>query len=339
VSIEIKIKKLQLKNIWTISRNSSNFKDNVFIKIGRNGITGLGEAAPNVRYGENAQLTIGKIRQFEKTLENSDWLQFDEIKNAMDNEIKDQSCAKAAIDMAIMDWVGKSQGVPLYKLWEVNPLLTPITSYSIGIDTPEIIRKKIEQADCFPVLKIKVGRDNAVEIIKVVRGITDKPLRIDANEAWTSKQDALEKILWMQSQNIEFIEQPMPAEMIEETSWLRERVNIPIVADEAVKRTSDIAKLAGAYDGINIKLMKSGGLLEAIKMIDIAHSFGMKVMLGCMIESSLAITAAAHLSPQVEWADLDGNLLISNDPFEGVKVNAGKLVLNDKPGIGISGDL
>jgi len=336
--IEIKTKKLLLKNTWTIARNSSNFKENVFIKIEKDGIAGFGEAAPNVRYGENAQLTIEKIRQAEKFLENSDWFQFSEIKKSLDIEIKGQSCAKAAIDIALMDWVGKSIGVPLYKLWGLNPLLAPVTSFSIGIDTPDIIRKKIEQADCFPILKIKVGRDNAVEIIKTVRSITDKPLRIDANEAWTSKEDALENIRWMQSQNIEFIEQPMPADMIEETAWLKKHINIPLVADESVKTVSDIAKLANAFDGINIKLMKSGGLLEAIKMISVARSFSLKIMLGCMIESSLAITAAAHLSPCVDWADLDGNLLISNDPFEGVKVVNGKLMLNELNGIGTTGE-
>jgi L-alanine-DL-glutamate epimerase-like enolase superfamily enzyme len=336
--IEIKIKKLQLTNTWTIARNSSDFKENVFLKIERNGIEGFGEAAPNVRYGENAELTTQKIRQAEKVLEKFDWFNYADIKTAIDEEIRDQSCAKAAIDMAIMDWVGKSLKVPLYKLWGLNHNNLPITSFSIGIDRPEILKKKIEQAEKYPVLKIKVGKDNEKEIINTVRSFTDKPLRIDANEAWISKKDALEKILWMQTQNVEFIEQPMPADMIDETAWLRERIKIPIIADESVKQTSDISKIAGAFDGINIKLMKSGGLIEAIKMIASAHRFRLKVMLGCMIESSLAISAAAHLSPKAEWTDLDGNLLISNDPFEGVKVEKGRLVLNGLPGIGVIGE-
>jgi L-alanine-DL-glutamate epimerase-like enolase superfamily enzyme len=336
--IEIKTKKLQLKNTWTIARNSSNYKENVFVKISRDGIAGFGEAAPNVRYGENAELTTQKIRQAEKILENFNWFHFADLKKTLDEEIKDQSCAKAALDMAILDWVGKSLKTPLYELWGLNSTHTPITSFSIGIDKPEILKKKIEQAAIYPVLKIKVGKDDEKKIISTVRSMTNKPLRIDANEAWQTKEEALEKILWMQSQNIEFIEQPMPADMLEETAWLRERINIPIVADESVKTTGDIPKLAKAFDGINIKLMKSGGLVEAMKMIELAHSLGMKVMLGCMIESSLAITAAAHLSPNVEWADLDGNLLIGNDPFEGVKVVDGKLILNDSPGLGVSGD-
>jgi L-alanine-DL-glutamate epimerase-like enolase superfamily enzyme len=336
--IEIKIKKLQLTNTWTIARNSSDFKENVFVRIQRDGISGIGEAAPNVRYGENAELTKQKILKAEKILEKFDWFNYADIKPALDEEIKDQSCAKAAIDMAIMDWVGKSLKTPLYKLWGLNHENTPVTSFSIGIDTPEILKKKIEQASIYPVLKIKVGKDNEKEIINTVRAFTDKPLRIDANEAWVSKKEALEKILWMQEQNVEFIEQPMPADMIDETAWLRDRIKIPIIADESVKQTSDISKIAGAFDGINIKLMKSGGLLEAIKMIASAHRFRLKVMLGCMIESSVAISAAAHLSPRADWADLDGNLLICNDPFEGVKVKNGKLILNELNGIGVTGE-
>ncbi|OHB51879.1 MAG: dipeptide epimerase [Planctomycetes bacterium GWF2_42_9] len=336
--LEIKIKKLQLTNTWTIARNSSETKENVFVKISRDGIDGIGEAAPNVRYGENAELTIQKIRQAEKILNNFDWFNFVDIKKALDEEITNQSCAKAAIDIALMDWVGKSFKTPLYRLLGLNPKCTPVTSFSIGIDKPELLKKKIEQAAIYPVLKIKVGRDNEKEIITTVRSLTDKPLRIDANEAWQTKEEALEKILWMQTQNIEFIEQPMPADMLDETAWVRARVNIPVVADESVKRVDDIMKLADAFDGINIKLMKSGGLLEAIKMIDVAHRLGMKIMLGCMIESSVAISAAAHLSPWAQWADLDGNLLISNDPFKGVGVQNGKLILNESPGIGVSGD-
>jgi L-alanine-DL-glutamate epimerase-like enolase superfamily enzyme len=335
--LEIKVKKLQLKNTWTIARNSSNVKENVFVKISRDGIEGIGEAAPNVRYGENAELTIQKIKQAEKILKNFDWFNFVDIKKALDEEITNQSCAKAAIDIALMDWIGKSFKTPLYKLWGLNPKCTPVTSFSIGIDKPEVLKKKIEQAAIYPVLKIKVGRDNEKEIITTVRSLTDKPLRIDANEAWQTKEEALEKILWMQTQNIEFIEQPMPADMLDETAWVRARVNIPVVADESVMRVNDVMKLAGAFDGINIKLMKSGGLLEAIKMIDVAHRLGMKVMLGCMIESSVAISAAAHLSPWAQWADLDGNLLISNDPFDGVMVENGKLKLNESPGIGVNG--
>ena len=195
---------------------------------------------------------------------------------------------------------------------------------------------KVKEAVDFPVLKIKVGRDNDEALLAAVREVTDRPLRVDANEGWRDKEVAIRKIRWLQGLGVELIEQPLPAAMIEETAWLRQRADIPIIADEAVKCAGDIPGLAGAYDGINIKLMKAGGIQEAIHMIHVARALGLKVMLGCMIESSLGISAAAHLTPLVDYADLDGNLLISNDPFLGATVEHGKLILNDRPGLGIS---
>jgi len=337
MKIDIKTKKLILKHTWTISRNSSNFKNNVFVRIEKDGIAGYGEAAPNVRYGENAELTTQKINAARYVYKENDLFHFVNIKEALDSAIVKQSCAKAALDIALMDWVGKALNVPLYKYFGLNPADAPLTSFSIGIDTPEVIKQKVREAADYPLLKVKVGKPNDEEIIGAVRSVTDKPIRVDANEGWKTKEEALERILWLKSQGVEFIEQPMPAAMIEETAWLRERVGIPIVADEAVKTAADIPKLAKAYDGINIKLMKSGGIQEAVRMIGMAKSLGMKIMLGCMIESSVAISAAAHLTPFVDWADLDGNLLISNDPFSGVKVNKGKFIFNDKPGLGVEG--
>ncbi len=338
MSIEIKTKKLQLAHTWTISRNSSDFKNNVFVKIERDGIVGYGEAAPNVRYGENAELTTQKINEARSIYKENELFHFANIKEAVDSKIIKQSCAKAALDIALMDWVGKALNVPLYQMFGLNPADSPLTSFSIGIDTPEVIKQKVREAEQYPLLKIKVGKPNDEEIIGAVRSVTDKPIRVDANEGWKTKEEALERILWLKSQGVEFIEQPMPSEMLEETAWVRERAGIPIVADEAVKTAADIPKLAKAYDGINIKLMKSGGIQEALRMIGMAKALGMKIMLGCMIESSVAISAAAHLTPYVDWADLDGNLLIKNDPFTGVKVDHGKFIFNDKPGLGVEGN-
>ncbi len=338
MSIEVKTKKLELAHTWTISRNSSNFKNNVFVKIERDGIVGYGEAAPNVRYGENHELTTQKINEARSIFTDNELFHYMNIKEAMDSKILKQSCAKAALDIALMDWVGKALNVPLYRFFGLNPANAPLTSFSIGIDTPEVIRQKVREAEPYPLLKIKVGKPNDEEIIGAVRSVTDKPIRVDANEGWKTKEEALERILWLKTQGVEFIEQPMPSDMIEETAWVRERAGIPIVADEAVKTAADIPKLAKAYDGINIKLMKSGGMLEAWRMIGMAKAMGMKIMLGCMIESSVAISAAAHLAPFVDWADLDGNLLIKNDPFTGVKVDHGKFVYNDKPGLGVEGN-
>jgi len=335
--IEVKTKRLDLAHTWTISRNSSDFKNNVFVKIERNGITGYGEAAPNVRYGENSQKTTKRINEAKKIFEQNNLFHYVDIKEETDKAITDQSCAKAALDIALMDWVGKAFNIPLYKLFGLDTEKAPVTSFSIGIDTVEVIKQKVREAEQYPILKIKVGTDRDREIINAVRSVTDKPIRVDANEGWKTKEEALEKIKWLKDQGVEFIEQPMPSTMIKETAWLRERAGIPIIADEAVKTAADIPKLAEAYDGINIKLMKSGGIQEALRMIGMAKALGMKIMLGCMIESSVAISAAAHLAPFVDYADLDGNLLIKNDPFTGVKVVKGKFVFNDKPGLGVEG--
>jgi L-alanine-DL-glutamate epimerase-like enolase superfamily enzyme len=338
VMIEVKTKRLFLQDTWTISRNSSDYKDNVFVKIEKDGVIGWGEAAPNVRYGENAEKTTKRIEAMKPTLEKSDLWHFVDLKKEIFAGITDQNCARCALDIAIMDWIGKSLKVPLYKLWGLDKSKTPLTSYSIGIDTIDVIKRKVRDADKYAILKIKVGKDNDEEIINAVRSITDKPIRVDANEGWKTKELALEKIKWLQKEGIEFIEQPMPSDMIKETRWLRDRIDIPIVADEAVKTVADIPKLAEAYDGINIKLMKAGGLQEAIRMIHLARAYDMKIMLGCMIESSIAISAGAHLSPLIDWADLDGNLLLREDPYKGAGVENGKLVLNDEPGLGVSGE-
>jgi L-alanine-DL-glutamate epimerase-like enolase superfamily enzyme len=336
--IEVKTKRLFLKHTWTISRNSSDYKDNVFVKIEKDDVVGYGEAAPNVRYGEDHEKTTDRINNVRGLIENFDLWQFAELKDRIFKSITDQNCARCALDIAIMDWIGKKLNVPLYKFFGADKSKAPLTSFSIGIDTPEVIKQKVREAEKYRILKIKVGKENDEEILNAVRSVTDKPIRVDANEGWKKKEVALEKIKWLKDMGVEFIEQPMPSNMIEETKWLRDRVDMPIVADEAVKTASDIPILAQAYDGINIKLMKSGGLQEAMRMIHMAKALDMKIMLGCMIESSIAISAAAHLSPFVDWADLDGNLLLREDPFKGVGVDQGKLILNDDPGLGISGN-
>ncbi|MGD1102183.1 MAG: dipeptide epimerase, partial [Terriglobia bacterium] len=251
------------------------------------------------------------------------------------HRVPGQYAAKAALDIALMDWVGQKLGVPLYRYFGLDPHDAPITTFSIGIDTPEITRQKVREAEPFPVLKIKVGLDTDEATIAAVRSVTNKPLRVDANEGWKDKEEAVRKINWLAGQGVEFVEQPMPADMLEETRWVRERVRLPLIADEACQRASDIPKLVGIFAGVNIKLDKSGGILEAFKMLQMARALGLKTMLGCMISSSVSVTAAAHLSPLVDYADLDGNLLIANDPFSGVQVKNGKLLLPDRPGLGL----
>jgi len=332
---EVSTKRLVLRHTWTIARNSSDYKDNVFVRLERDGVAGWGEAAPNVRYGESAEKTIAALERARELFEAGDWFGYVGMRRRWEGVIEKQSCACAALDMALLDWVGRKLDVPLYRLFGLDKDKAPITTFSIGIDTPAVIRRKVREAAQFPVLKIKVGRDNDAEILAAVRDVTNRPLRVDANEGWRDKHVALEKIRWLQGLGVELIEQPLPAAMLAETAWLRQRVDIPVIADEAVKTATDIPRLAEAYDGINIKLMKAGGIQEALEMIHVARAFGMKIMLGCMIASSVAISAAAHLSPLVDYADLDGHLLISNDPFLGVTAPRGQLVLNDQPGLGV----
>jgi len=335
--LTFKKKRLFLRHTWTIARESSLYKDNIFVKLEKDGIVGIGEAAPNIRYGETPESTLEVVQKAIPLFEKAQPKHFVDVGYRIQELVEGQTAAKAALDIALMDWVVKSLGIPLYEYLGLDKSRTPLTSFSIGIDKPEIIKQKVREAEPYPILKIKVGVKNDEEIIEAVRSVTDKPLRVDANEGWKSKEEALEKIRWLETQGVEFVEQPLPSSMLEETRWLRDRVGLPIIADESVKRAADIPRLAEAFDGINIKLMKAGGLQEALRMIWMAKSLGMKIMLGCMVESSVGITAAAHLTPLVDYADLDGNLLISNDPFEGVKVRDGKLILPDGPGIGVTG--
>jgi L-alanine-DL-glutamate epimerase-like enolase superfamily enzyme len=266
----------------------------------------------------------------------SDPMRFAKIMAGVFQRVPGEWAGKAAVDIALMDWVGQKLRIPLYSYFGLDPRDTPLTTFSIGIDTPEITKQKTREAADYPILKVKVGLATDEPTIEAVRSVTDKPLRVDANEGWKDREEAVRKINWLEKQGVEFIEQPLPADRIDDTRWVRGRVHIPIIADEACQRASDIPGLKEAYDGVNIKLDKSGGMLEAYRMIQIAKALGMRTMLGCMISSSVSVTAAAHLSPLVDYADLDGNLLISNDPFHGVRVEKGKLILPEGSGLGLT---
>ncbi len=335
-TLDAKIVRLNLQHEWTTTMSSSQYRDTLHVAYSRDSITGHGEGAPIVRYHEDAQSALKAVESVRSLLLSADPMQFSKIMADAFRRVPGEWAGKAAIDIALMDWVGQKLGVPLYAYFGLDPKDTPLTTFSIGIDTPEITRQKTREADAYPILKVKVGLATDEPTIEAVRSVTKKPLRVDANEGWKDKEEAVRKINWLETQGVEFIEQPMPAEMIDETRWVRSRVHIPIIADEACQRASDIPKLRDAFDGVNIKLDKSGGMMEAWRMIGIAKALGMKTMLGCMVSSSVSVTAAAHLSPLVDYADLDGNLLISNDPFHGVRVEKGKLILPAKPGLGLT---
>jgi L-Ala-D/L-Glu epimerase len=333
--LEFKSRQLRLKHTWTTVMSSSATRDTFHIAYTRDGVTGRGEGAPIIRYKESAAQAIERMEKERAWLEAADPWQFTKVMSQAFARIEANFAAKAALDIALLDWVTQRLGIPLYRFFGLDPADAPVTTFSIGIDTAEVIKQKVREAAEYPVLKIKVGLDNDEEIIGAVRAVTNKPLRVDANEGFKTKEQAVEKILWLEKQGIEFMEQPMPAANLEDMNWIRKRVHVPIIADEACLHPEDIPRLAPYFDGVNIKIDKCGGLLEGWRMIQMARALGLKTMLGCMISSSCAITAAAHLSPLADYADLDGHLLISNDPFEGVEVRDGKLVLPTRPGLGL----
>jgi L-alanine-DL-glutamate epimerase-like enolase superfamily enzyme len=332
-SLNPRVIELPLRHAWTISRGTSTSKRNVVVELRSEGHVGLGEAAPNVRYHESAETVLEALRTLERVLER-DLRYFRDISEALQEALPGNGAAKAAVDIALHDLAGKTLGAPLYRLLGVDPARMPITSFSIGIDDPETLARKVREAEPYPVLKVKLGAERVREVFGTVRAATSKVIRVDANEAWRP-EEALEHIEWMATQGVELVEQPLPAADVEGAKWLRARSPLPLVADEALIRASDVPRLAEGYHGINVKLQKAGGIRETLRTIDVARACGLKVMIGCMVETSVGIAAAAHLGPLADWLDLDGNLLISEDPFRGHPVVQGRIQLGDGPGLGV----
>jgi L-alanine-DL-glutamate epimerase-like enolase superfamily enzyme len=325
---------LRMKHTFTVSGSSRITTPVVLTEIGFEGLTGYGEASVPPYLGESQESVMSFLKRVDLGKFNDPFL-VDEILTYIDSLEEGNSAAKASVDIALHDLIGKLLDQPLYRLWGLNPAETPLTSFTIGIDTREVVIRKTSEASRFRVLKVKLGQGNDREMISAVRSVTGVPLCVDVNQGWKERDQALEMVHWLHGQGVLFVEQPLPKSAIGDTAWLTERSPLPIIADEAVQRLSDVAALWGVYSGINIKLMKSTGLREAHKMITVARALGMHVMIGCMVETSCAVSAASQLSPLADWADLDGNLLISNDILDGVKVVDGKVTLNDLPGIGI----
>jgi L-alanine-DL-glutamate epimerase-like enolase superfamily enzyme len=333
--LETEIVRLRLRHTWTTTMSSSEYRDTLQARYTRDGVTGVGEGAPIVRYHEDAAEAQKALEAARGVILPGDPWRLETLLAEAFRQLEGQYAARAALDIALHDWIGKKLGIPVYRLLGLDPANAPLTTFSIGIDTPETTRQKVREAAEFPVLKVKVGLDTDEATIEAVRSVTGKPLRVDANEGWKDKETAVRKIEWLASKGVELVEQPMPAAMLEEAAWVRARAPIPVFADEACLRASSIPGLAGAYHGVNVKLDKAGGLRESLRMIHTARACGLKVMLGCMISSSASTTAAAHLSPLVDFADLDGHLLVANDPWEGVAVRDGRLMLPDRPGLGL----
>ncbi len=334
--VEIELKRLRLRQTWTTTMSSSEYRDTVHLRYTRDGVTGHGEGAPIVRYRESPESALEALKAILPLLTAADPWRF----NALLAEVRrqlgpGQRAALAAVDLALCDWIGKKLDVPLFRYFGLDPATAPLTSFSVGIATPEVTRRKTSEADSYPILKVKVGLDSDEETIAAVRNVTSKPIRVDVNEGWIDPEEAIRKINWLESQGVELIEQPMPAHMLDETRYVRSKVHLPIIADEACTNAASIPRLREAYDGINVKLDKAGGVMEAYRWITMARALDLKVMLGCMISSSCSCTAAAHLASLADFCDLDGSLLIANDPFAGIAVREGRLVLPDGPGIGL----
>ena len=326
---------LKLKHVFTVASYSRTTTPDVQVEIEYEGVTGYGEASMPPYLGQTVDTVMAFLRKVD--LEQfSDPFGLEDILAYVDSLSPGDTAAKAAVDIALHDLVGKLLGAPWYKIWGLNKEKTPSTTFTIGIDTPDVVRGKTrEVAGQFNILKVKLGRDNDKEMIRTIRSVSALPIAVDANQGWSDRQYALDMIHWLKEQGIVMIEQPMPKEQLDDIAWITQQSPLPVFADESLQRLNDVTALKGAFTGINIKLMKCTGMREAWKMVTLARALDMKVMVGCMTETSCAVSAAAQLSPVVDFADLDGNLLISNDRFKGMEVINGKIILNDLPGIGV----
>lgn len=326
---------LQLRHVFTVAASSRTTTPVVLTTIEYEGVRGYGEASMPPYLGESHESVLGflskvNLEQF------TDPFLIEDILEYIEGVMPGNYAAKASLDIALHDLTGKLLGQPWFRLWGLNQAKTPLTSFTIGIDTADVVREKTLEAAEFKLLKIKLGRDNDREMIETVRSVTDVPIFVDVNQGWKDRVYAMEMAHFLNENNCQFIEQPMPKEMKDDIAWLTAGSPLPIVADEALQTYRDLLGMKGIYSGINIKLMKCGGMHAAYKMVTMARQMGMKILIGCMTETSCAVSAASQLSPLVDWADLDGNLLIANDVYKGMTVVDGRVKIPDGPGIGIT---
>lgn len=329
MEIKSEIFELKLNDTFRISRGALDFKKIVIVEIG----SGLGEAAPSPYYGEWFQSVLDFLQLVESEL-GTDLLAIDEIEKRLHARMGLNFAAKAAINIALYDHISKQAGLPLYRYLGLPRPEHCLTSYTISIAQPETVRRRAQQMHDYPIFKVKVGVPGDLEIVRTVREVSPARIRVDANCGWSVKE-ALQKIRELENLGVELIEAPINPVDIEGLRFLREHTSLPIFVDEGICTTQDIYRYAGAVDGINIKLMKCGGIREGLRMIHTARSLNLQIMLGCMIESSVGITAAAHLASKVDFLDLDSILLIENDPFRGVSIDRGQIILPTKVGLGV----
>ena len=331
---------LKLRHVFTVATYSRSTTPDVQVEVEYDGVVGYGEASMPP-YLQQELGSVDSVTAFLQKVQGEigrfqDPFQLEDILSYIDGLSGGNAAAKAAVDIALHDLVGKLLQAPWYRIWGLDKDKAPSTTFTIGIDTPEVVRQKTREcADRFNILKVKLGSDHDKQLIATIRSVTPLPIAVDANQGWKDKHRALDMIHWLKEQGVVMVEQPMPKEQLDDLAWVTRQSPLPVFADESVQRLKDIPALQGVFTGINIKLMKCTGMREAWKMLTLARALGMKVMIGCMTETSCAISAAAQLSPAVDFADLDGSLLIANDRFKGMEVVNGKITLPDRPGIGV----
>ncbi len=321
-------------NIARVNRSAETRKEVLLVRIEHESRVGWGEAAPIQYYHQSLDSAEAALARAAGLLGTSPF-RLEEIHERLWKEIPDQSAAIAAVDGALHDLIGKLLGIPVWRMIGLSPERVPLTSFTIGIDDMDTIARKVREAEEYPILKIKVGTPDDETLLRTVRAAApDKVLRVDANCGWTP-ENAIDRMRMVAGFRVEFIEQPIPAGNLEAVAVLRNASVAPLFADEDSVGEADVVRCAGKYDGINIKLSKCGGIRPALRMIHAARALGLKIMLGCMVETSVGIAAAAQIAPLVDYVDLDGHLLLADDPFEGIGGARGILTLNDDPGLGI----
>ena len=332
--------RLRTRYPFVIARGGYAAHENVIVTItDGDGIVGLGEAAPNRYYGESVATVTAALEQFAPLLAKADVWSLEAIDASLTRVLRGNNSAKSAISAALHDIAGKKVGLPVHKLWGLDASDSGQSSYTIGIADNDGLRERIADAAQYPILKVKLGTDRDMEIVRIVRDAApDKRLRVDANAAWTASH-AVRMIDFLADNDVEFVEQPVAQHDIDGFRFVRARSKLPIIADESCLVATDIPRLAGAVDGINLKLAKCGSLREAIRIIHTARAFGMTVMAGCMIESSLGISAVAQLAPLLDHADFDGAALLAEDLFRGANINGGRISLPSGPGLGVEANV
>jgi L-Ala-D/L-Glu epimerase len=333
--MDVEVLTLRTTHPFVIARGGQSDHRTVWVRLtDAEGNEGWGEAAPSKYYGETAESVLAALQVYGSMLPD-DPFQLEEAERRWENKLRGNAAARAALSTALHDLVGKRLDVPLFRMWGLDPCAAPPSTFTIGLDTPERIGAKVQEAAQYPILKVKLGTDRDLEILRAIRQATDKEIRVDANCGWTVKR-ALRMLPVLDEFGVTVLEQPLVPHDLDGLAAVTAQADIPVIADESCLTAVDIPPLVGKVDGINIKLAKCGGLREALRMIAVARAHGLMVMVGCMIESSLGITAAAHFTPLVDIVDLDGAALLADDPFTGATIEQGQVRLPSGPGLGVS---